>query len=137
MKIFRSALFAPVAILILAMLCSAIILNVRTIEYLGWYSTEGVLQERVQLHSLKDRIYYTFTLDDTTYNGSDVLHRDVHTPPTGSVITVWYDADDYTRTSYGSRPSAEFDSWAPFFIAVPLSCAILLQNVLRDNSSIK
>ncbi len=136
MKIFRSALFAPAVILISALLCSAVILNVRTIEYLGWYSTEGVLQERVQLRSLKDRVYYTFTLDGTTYNGSDVLHRHVHTPPKGSAITVWYDSDDYTRTSYGSRPSAEFDSWAPFFIAVPLSCGILLLNMRRDKCTV-
>lgn len=137
MKIFRSAMFAPMLILVLALLCSMVILNVRTAEYNGWLPAEGILQDRVQLRKLKDRIHYTFIVDGTEYCGSDIIRRSIHTPPKGTAVTVWYDSDDLSRTSYGSKPSAEFDSLAPIFLAVPLSAGVLLMRLQRDASRIE
>ena len=118
--------------MVLALLSSVVILNVRTAEYNKWAPAPGIIQEREQLRKLRDRVYYSFDTGSQICSGNDVIHRDVHTPPAGSEITVWYDTEDPSRNAYGSKPSAQYDSWAPFFLALPLSAGAFLFNLRKD-----
>lgn len=135
-KLFRSALFAPALIMAAALLGSVFILHYKTADYSRWQPAQAVIEQRIQLRSLKDRVYYSFELDGAVLEGSDLLHRHEKTPPAGSVVRVWFDPADPKRTSLWNRPSAEFDSWAPVFIALPLSFGVLMLGLKRERGSV-
>ena len=138
MKKFISShisLLVPLALLIAALISSVIIYGVRTEQYSTWIpAQEGKVVRTEDLRRFNIRIYYTYTVGGTVYDGSELFHDDPATenPGPGDSAEIWYDPDRPSLSSYG-KPSPRLDPFGPMFMALPLSVGVYF--ILRKNST--
>ena len=116
-----------IAVIIIAAIASGIIYKLNADKYSSWDSVPGEVQEIEQLRKLKDRIYYTYTVNGKVYSGSEVVHRSSHSNAgkAGDEITVWYDTKEPASSCY-LKPNPTFQATAPIFLTVPICLIIVL-----------
>ena len=121
-------LLIPIIIMIIAAIVSAVIHTAKTQQYSTWQPTEGIFLEAKKLRMGHNYKYtFSYTVGGQSYTGSNTYGRSSKEtrPNTGDVITVWYDPQNPSSSSY-HKPNADLDSAVPFFFAIPLSIAILI-----------
>lgn len=118
----------PVLILLAAFITAQFIFIIRTEQFKDWISTPAVVLQEEDLIDFKIRIYYSYTVNGKSYSGSDIYEKSNRNhAEIGSEITIWYAPDDASKSSF-YKPNPSFDSYAPYFLAVPLSIGLILRN---------
>lgn len=132
-----SAILIPLLLLIAAVVCSAVIYTVKTNGYSDWQTAQATVIRWEDLKKHNTRVHFTYTVDGQPYSGSELFHDSSENPyPAGSRKTVWYDPDDPTRALF-HKPDATFDSFAPFFIAIPLAVGYFFSARVNRNEYVR
>lgn len=100
-----------------------------TEKYADWVSTDGEITDVRFYHAKRKKhadvysyeIYYTYNVDGQTYAGVDGFNgKESDTDAAaGQAVTVWYDPDDPSSSSFG-KPSSGLWPFAAFLIGLYL-----------------
>lgn len=93
-------------------------------EYRDWTCAPATVVEVTLSHSIRrggsHRIYYTFTIGNERYAGSDVYSGRQTNFEAGDEKEIWYDPKDPNRTSF-QKPRPGLDPLGPWIIGIPLA----------------
>ena len=129
----RVRLICIIAVLVLAIISSFIIKTVRQSYFDTFVSCEGVVTEiewfdnhperYARIHhsssSSNFRTYYSFTVNEKTYESSFLSSKHVSKYRVGDPIEVWYNPKNH-NDSCGYVPSPEMEPFVPYFLAAPV-----------------
>ena len=132
----KNRLICIIAVVVLAVISSLIVNIVRGKYYATFVSCEGVVTEiewfknypekyaRIYKSknlgsSWKFRTYYSFTVNEKTYESSFLSSKHVSKYRVGDPIEVWYNPKN-PNDSCGYVPSPEMEPFVPYFLAAPV-----------------
>lgn len=115
-----------VVVLIIKVILSVILTAVKDKEYSNWVSTEAVITDWKTGWHVSHIIYFEYEVGGTKYRGQDSFKGNFPNEDVGDVVTVWYDPDDASRVMRSDiKPDAGLWTYAPFFLAFPISIFVL------------
>ncbi len=107
------------------------------LAYSDWIPTAAVITDWKSTQNVKHILYFQYTVNGTTYTGQDVFPGNFPNESIGDIVTVWYDPDDPVRVLRSdTKPDAGLWTYAPFFLAVPISLFVLTDGVRRKRTDL-
>ena len=126
--------WTPILVLLLAAVGSALIHVTLTKQYENWVTAPGEVT-RIELlmgHSKhgsgkSQRIYYRYTVDGVSYEGSELFSGWDADCAEGDSAQIWYDPESPALSCY-AKPGPGVAQFVPFIFAIPLEAALFLRS---------
>lgn len=123
----KKRIILPIVILIVAVLIAIGKYYYKSEQYNNLTTAPAVVTEVevFQFHrnsNTTHRIYYTFTVNNISYTGSESFSGRTDTYKAGDAHEIWFDPDD-PHISYFNKPSAEHGKLSPLIFGFILAFA--------------
>ena len=135
-------IFAPLGILVLAVVLSWVLHTAKTAQYAGWLPTEGIITKIEYHHSSSRRshgsddsyeLHYDYSVAGVSYSGSNRYSGDETERREGERVEVWYDPENPDSASF-HKPGPGLYPLVPFIFALPLMLRFLKRKHHRRGS---
>lgn len=125
-------------IIIAASVLSTALTFVKNNEYSDWLSTDAVITDWKTLKNVRHISYFKYDVNGTEYIGQASFRGNFPEEELGDTVTVWYDPDDPLRVMRSDiKPDAGLWTYAPFFLALPISLFVLTEGYNRKRRDLR
>ncbi len=124
-------------IIIAASVISTVLTTIKNNEYSDWISTDAVITDWKMSKKVKHIIYFKYNVNGTEHTGQDSFSGNFPEEEIGDTVTVWYDPDDPLRVMRSDiKPDAGLWTYAPFFLALPISLFVITEGYNRKRKGL-